>query len=148
MTTTTPPRGDLPLTPRQARFVEEYVIDLNGLAAAIRAGYARKGAEVTASKLLRVPKVKNEIDAHLATRSERAEVTKDYLITTLQGVYAKAVKEQHYNGSARLGELLAKLNGHIIEKRDVRVIKSVEDMTDEELAAVTAAADQQDGRVH
>ena len=31
------------LTPKQARFVEEYLIDLNGKQAAVRAGYAAKG---------------------------------------------------------------------------------------------------------
>lgn len=33
------------LTPRQARFVEEYLIDLNAKEAAIRAGYSKKTAK-------------------------------------------------------------------------------------------------------
>jgi phage terminase small subunit len=32
------------LTPKQRRFVEEYIIDLNGAQAAIRAGYAPNSA--------------------------------------------------------------------------------------------------------
>ena len=32
------------LTPRQARFVKEYLVDLNGTQAAIRAGYNEKTA--------------------------------------------------------------------------------------------------------
>jgi phage terminase small subunit len=48
------PRG---LTERQQRFVDEYVVDVNGKQAAIRAGYSHRGAEVTASQLLRNPKV-------------------------------------------------------------------------------------------
>ena len=40
------------LTPKQQRFVEEYLIDLNGTQAAIRAGYAVSGAAVEASRLL------------------------------------------------------------------------------------------------
>ncbi len=50
-----------PLTPKQARFVEEYLIDCNGTAAAIRAGYAVRGAHVTASRTLRFPKVAEAI---------------------------------------------------------------------------------------
>ena len=46
------------LTPKQARFVEEYLIDLNGKQAAVRAGYAAKAAEVQASRLLRNAKVR------------------------------------------------------------------------------------------
>ena len=34
------------LTPKQARFVAEYLIDLNATQAAIRAGYSAKTAEV------------------------------------------------------------------------------------------------------
>jgi phage terminase small subunit len=45
------------LNPKQARFVAEYLIDLNGKQAAIRAGYSPKSAEVQASQLLRNPKV-------------------------------------------------------------------------------------------
>lgn len=33
---------------KQARFVEEYLVDLNGKQAAIRAGYSPRSAEVTA----------------------------------------------------------------------------------------------------
>lgn len=45
------------LTPRQRRFVDEYLLDLNGKQAAIRAGYSPKTAEVLASQTLRNPKV-------------------------------------------------------------------------------------------
>ena len=40
------------LNPKQQRFVDEYLIDLNGKQAAIRAGYSEKTAEVQASRLL------------------------------------------------------------------------------------------------
>jgi phage terminase small subunit len=39
------------LTPRQARFVAEYLIDLNAKQAAIRAGYSPKAAEQQGSTL-------------------------------------------------------------------------------------------------
>src|SRR5271169_5434711 len=44
--------------PKQARFVEEYLFDVNGKAAAIRAGYSPKNAEVQASRLLSYVKVR------------------------------------------------------------------------------------------
>ena len=47
------------LTPRQARFVQEYVIDMNGAQAAIRAGYAPgAGARVQATHLLSNPNIR------------------------------------------------------------------------------------------
>ncbi len=68
------------LPPNQARFVEEYLVDLNGRQAAIRAGYAEKSAEVQASQLLRKPKVRAAVDAALAARSERVQVTTDEVL--------------------------------------------------------------------
>ncbi|WP_295180724.1 terminase small subunit [Veillonella sp.] len=50
-----------PLTARQDKFSVEYLVDLNGTQAAIRAGYSPKTAEVTASRLLRNVKVQNRI---------------------------------------------------------------------------------------
>lgn len=45
------------LNPKQTRFIAEYLIDLNGTQAAIRAGYSRKTAFVQASHLLSLPKI-------------------------------------------------------------------------------------------
>lgn len=47
------------LTAKRKRFIEEYMIDLNGTQAAIRAGYAESGASTEAYRLLR--------DAQIAT---------------------------------------------------------------------------------
>ena len=40
--------GGRPLTPKEARFVEEYLVDVNGSAAAARAGYSKKTGYVVA----------------------------------------------------------------------------------------------------
>ena len=45
-------RSGVGLTPRQARFVDEYLIDLNATQAAIRAGYSAKTAQTQSSRLL------------------------------------------------------------------------------------------------
>ncbi|WP_426751697.1 terminase small subunit [Myxococcus sp. Y35] len=50
------------LTAKQRAFVREYLVDHNGKQAAIRAGYSEHSAEVTASKLLRIPKVSAAIE--------------------------------------------------------------------------------------
>ena len=50
-----------PLSPRHARFVAEYLTDLNATQAYIRAGYKPGGAQVNSSKLLRNPQVKAAI---------------------------------------------------------------------------------------
>ncbi len=40
------------LTPKQARFVEEYLLDLNATQAATRAGYSKKTANEQGAQLL------------------------------------------------------------------------------------------------
>ena len=47
-------------------FVREYLVDLNGTQAAIRAGYSEASAHTTAHDLLRNPKVADAIDTALA----------------------------------------------------------------------------------
>lgn len=65
------------LTEKQELFAREYVIDRNGKQAAIRAGYAEKGAEVQASKMLRIPKVRDRVRELIAKQFERMDVTTD-----------------------------------------------------------------------
>lgn len=62
------------LTHMQERFAREYLKDRNGRQAAIRAGYSAKGAEVTASKLLKLPKVRALVDVGAAEVAERVKV--------------------------------------------------------------------------
>jgi phage terminase small subunit len=49
------------LTPKQARFVEEYLLDLNATQAATRAGYSKKTANEQGAQLLAklIPAVKS-----------------------------------------------------------------------------------------
>lgn len=64
------------LTPKQQRFVAEYLVDLNATQAYRRAGYAATGhaAEANAARLLRNAEVAAAIAAQRARVSERAEV--------------------------------------------------------------------------
>lgn len=65
------------LTPRQAAFVAEYLIDLNGTQAAIRAGYAATSAAETASELLRLSKVEEAVSRGQAQREQRINIKQD-----------------------------------------------------------------------
>lgn len=69
-----------PLNPRQLFFVEEYLVDLNGKEAAIRAGYARDAAAVRAAKLLRREAVRQAVAAAMAARAERTGITPERVL--------------------------------------------------------------------
>jgi phage terminase small subunit len=49
------------LNDKQRRFCREYLVDLNGTQAAIRAGYSPKSAATTASDMLKYPHVEAEL---------------------------------------------------------------------------------------
>ena len=72
------------LTPKQSRFVDEYMIDLNATQASIRAGYSRNGADVQGVRLLGNASVKAALQERMAARSQRTEITQDYVLTTIK----------------------------------------------------------------
>lgn len=71
------------LTPKQKRFVGEYLVDLNGTQAAIRAGYSVKGASVQASLLLANPKVAELISEATRLRAEKVGVKAEDVLREL-----------------------------------------------------------------
>lgn len=80
-------KDDMPegvkLTGKQQRFVDEYLIDLNATQAAIRAGYSEKTAQQMGSENLSKLVIQEAIEKAQAERSERTEVTQDYVIKTI-----------------------------------------------------------------
>ena len=75
------------LTPKQQRFVEEYLLDLNATAAYRRAGYRGKGATSAAcsSRLLTNAKVASAIEKAMNKRAEKAGADAAYVIRTIMG---------------------------------------------------------------
>ncbi len=71
------------LTEKQQRFVEEYLIDLNGTQAAIRAGYSARTANEQASRLLANVSVQQTVSERMAERSKRTGVNQDRVILEL-----------------------------------------------------------------
>ncbi len=78
------------LTAKQALFVQHYIATDNGTQSAIAAGYAAKSAHVTASKLLRLPKVAKAVDAarekSVARVKEKLSVTEEQVIRGLLAI--------------------------------------------------------------
>lgn len=68
------------LSQREELFIDEYMKDMNGQQAAIRAGYAKSGASVQASKLLGKAKVAEALAKKMHERSIRTQVTQDRVL--------------------------------------------------------------------
>lgn len=63
------------LTPKQQRFVEEYLVDFNATKAALRAGYAKKSAHSIGHENLSKPEIAEAIAKRQGKLSEKAGVT-------------------------------------------------------------------------
>lgn len=68
------------MTPKQARFVAEYIVDLNATQAAIRAGYSAKTATKIGSENLRKPDIAAAIQAAQLQRAERTGITQERVL--------------------------------------------------------------------
>lgn len=74
------------LTPKQQRFVEEYLIDLNATQAAIRAGYSESTAHATGWENLRKPEIERAIEEAIAARTHRVQVDADEVLRELMRI--------------------------------------------------------------
>jgi phage terminase small subunit len=82
------------MTPKQARFVDEYLIDLNATQAAIRAGYSAKTAYSQGQRLLKDVEVAAAIEAAQEARIERVEITQDWVLSRLASVAERCLQAE------------------------------------------------------
>ena len=135
------------MTPKQAAFVSEYMIDHNATQAAIRAGYSSDTAKQQGSRLLSNVDVRAAIDDAIRERERRALVSQDAVLLGL-------LEEARHTGdgsshSARVAAWahIGKHLGMFVDRvhatgQQVHGVTRIElvappakDLTDEELAA-------------
>lgn len=103
----TPPGTPLnaSLTPKQARFVEEYLCDLNATQAAIRAGYSARAAKQRGAQLLARPTIADAVAQRQTARAERVQVDQDYVIGKLRMVVDRCTTPATFDGKAATSAL-------------------------------------------
>jgi len=82
------------LSAKQARFVDEYLVDLNATEAAKRAGYSERSAHVQGSRLLENASVSRAIRERQADRAERTEIDQDWVIDRLVRVTERCMQAE------------------------------------------------------
>lgn len=80
------------MTPKQERFVAEYLIDLNASAAARRAGYSERTADAIGRENLGKPTIASAIAAGRADVAERAKRSVDDVMADIAKVRANAMQ--------------------------------------------------------
>ena len=74
------------LTDKQQAFCEEYIVDLNGTQAAIRAKYSKRTARQMATENLSKPVIQQYIVELKADRSARTQLDADYVLRRLHEI--------------------------------------------------------------
>lgn len=135
------------LPAKAARFVEEYLLDHNGAAAAVRAGYAPNSAKVTACRLLTRANVRALMAEKQGVLAKQYQLDRQGLIERLQRAAELAEAKQDPMGMVAAWREIGKLIGAyptVKRKVEVAVVAKgsatkFETMTDVELAAIIAA---------
>lgn len=78
------------MTPKQEAFVREYLIDLNGTQAAIRAGYSPATANEQASRMLANVSVAEAVAKAKAERAEKCEIDALWVLREAKDLYQAA----------------------------------------------------------
>lgn len=139
------------LTDRQRAFADAYNSNGGDATAAYRAVYDCRNmnpSSVTkeASNLAHHPGISKLIGGTLeAPRSkpvlsvDPADLSKRWLLEQSMRTYAEATRSGQPGAAKNALELIGKLTGILVERKELRIIRSVEDLSDEELAAITGS---------
>jgi hypothetical protein len=121
------------LSPKQAKFVAEYLVDGNGSRAALAAGYGESGRSVAAVRLLGNASVRAAIEARQGVDSQRLGLARQDVIQGLLEAVQMARERQEPAAMISAWRELGRLMGHYAPDR-----RQVE---------VTAVADVEIGRL-
>lgn len=136
------------LTPRQTRFVQEYLVDGCGAQAAIRSGVAPSGAHVWASRTLRITKVVAALQARQAADAARLSIQREDVLNGLMEAAAMAKLQCDPAGMVTAWKQVGHLMGYYSHERikvDLNVhaqgeMDRLDRMTDAQLLAVIQPA--------
>lgn len=157
------------LTSRQERFVREYLIDLNGTQAAIRAGYSEHSAKQQASQLLDIPLLALRVEALKDERAAALAITATDVLAGLLKIRDRAMQAEEVlrfdheacalvgtgeykfdsNGANKASELIGKHLAMFTEKVvsvqvdvDAEKLKALTEIPQEDLEAAIALGEK------
>ena len=134
------------LTHKQARFVDEYLVDFNGAQAALRAGYSQKAAKEAAYQLLTNSHIAKAVESRAQEASEKLKITRERVLQGFLEAAAMAKEEGNAMAIVSAWREVAKLLGMYPSSRvqvEARVTtdktptqRQIERMSDAELLAI------------
>ena len=130
------------------RFVQEYLVDRNGAAAAVRAGYSPRTARQIAYELLTRPDVAEAVREGEAEIAAKAQVTRASVLHGFQEAIDLGRARSDPSAMISGWREIAKMCGYYAPERkcvelstaSLEVRAQIEEMTDAELANLVAGA--------
>lgn len=115
------------LTAKQVRFVNEYLVDGNGAAAAVRAGYSERSAKAIAAENLTKPDLQKALQTRQAADATRLSIQREDVLNGLVEAAAMAKLQCDPAGMVAAWKQVGHLMGYYSPERvDVNVAGSVE----------------------
>jgi len=102
----------MPLNPRQSRFVNEYLVDMNGTKAAVRAGYSPKTAKSQTSRLLTNVNLRAEISRKQKESELKLNIDRETVLEGLASAIDIARKEKDGLTMIRAAAEINKMMGY------------------------------------
>lgn len=132
------------MTPKQQRFVEEYLVDLNATQAAIRAGYSSDTAHSIGHENLSKPEIAAGIREGMAVRSMRTNITQDQVLRELARIGFVDIRKvvTWTNGASGFNEDEAEETGEVRISIANFVMLTPSDQIDAETAAAISEVSQ------
>lgn len=114
------------LTPKQKKFIEEYLVDLNATQAAIRAGYSPKTARASAARNMKDVNIQAALQKARERQKARTEITADMVLKELLAIATDRADDMtnsrlKYSNKIKALELLGKHLGLFTEKVSVEM---------------------------
>lgn len=82
------------LSRKQELFCHEYMVDRNGSAAAVRSGYSKGRANVTACELLKKPAIKAELERLTTVRMDKCDVDAEYVLKGAKEMFERSMQKE------------------------------------------------------
>lgn len=95
------------LTPKQNRFVREYIKTGNATQSAIKAGYSKKTARQTGSENMTKPDIKAKIEKVMSEEAKKLGITVEYVLGNIKR-FAETENEKIAPTALKANELLGR----------------------------------------
>jgi hypothetical protein len=125
---------------KHEQFAQFVANGINPTEAYVSAGYSDKGAHASASRLLGVATVRARVEelrgAINNASLEKAILDRAWVIEGLKRIAHKAENEKDFVPAIKAHEMLGKELGMFVDRKDIRISKPIEEMTEDELVAI------------